>query len=137
MAHIAQSFKPNALLISWLLLCAGLVDAHEMTPAYPEMKPSYVDGVYKLEMSIFNYRDDVEYYQLSVFDRDWGSIPFASPDRIVKVSHNQRKDFAVYLRQSDVGRAVYLCSTSKLRSREQSFAFVSSKICSRLDGAKP
>lgn len=137
MAHIGQSFKLNVLLTSWLLLCAGLVDAHEMTPAYPEVKPSYVDGVYKLEMSIFNYRNDVEYYQLSVFDRDWGRIPFASPDRIIKVPHNQRKDFAVYLRNSDVSKAVYLCSTSKLRSNAQSLAFVSSKICSRLDGAMP
>ena len=55
---------------------ATVVSAHEMTPAYQVLKPTYVAGVVKAEMSLFNSREDVEYYQIDLFDLNWTNIPF-------------------------------------------------------------
>ena len=108
-----------------------------MTPAYPVLKPSYVSGVAKAEMSLFNYRSDIQYYQIDVFDADWNNVPFATPYRIMKVEYNQRNDFDVYIRNYNLKQAVYLCSTSKIKRTAGVKTMVSSRICSRLDGARP
>ena len=42
--------------------------AHEMTPAYPEIKTSHVKNVVKVEMSLFNSREEIKYYQIDLFD---------------------------------------------------------------------
>ena len=49
-----------------------------MTPAYPDVKPSHVAGVVKVEMSLFNSREEIEWYQIELFDLNWTNIPFAS-----------------------------------------------------------
>ena len=65
--------------MKWLaLFFCSVVSAHEMTPAYPVFQPSHIDGVSKVNMEMFNRRADVEYYELGVFDKSWGSIPFVS-----------------------------------------------------------
>ena len=128
------------MLIKIILTLFGLssaLAAHEMTPAYPDLKPSYVKDVMKAEMSLFNYRDDVDFYQISVFDKNWISVPFASKYRVMKVKHEERQDFSVYIRKDDVARAVYLCTTSKVLKKSGVRTVISSKICSRVDGAKP
>lgn len=108
-----------------------------MTPAYPEVRPSHVAGVVRADMSLFNARNDVKYYQVEVFDEAWKNIEFASPDRIMQVDHEERKDFVVYIRRDDMARAVYLCTTSKIVKDRGDKPMVASKICSRLDGGKP
>lgn len=105
-----------------------------MTPAYPEIKPSYVDGVSRVEMSLFNARSDVVYYQIEVFDKDWSNIPFSATYRVMKIEHKERKNFDVYIRNIDIDRAVYLCTTSKIAKSQSTKPFVASRICSRLDG---
>lgn len=121
--------------LSILLIClSSFVTAHEMTPAYPELKPSHVKGVVKAQMSLFNQREDVKYYMIEVFDKNFISMPFSSPFRIMKVDYKERKNFVVYLRKSDLIRAVYICTTSKVIKQRSSKPLVSSRICSRIDG---
>jgi len=125
--------KAALLIMVW----ASSVTAHEMTPAYPKIKPSYVSGVAKVEMSIFNYRSDVKYYQVDVFDAAWSNVPFSTQYKVLKVNHSERNNFNVYIRKADLKRAVYLCTTSKVKKQVGVNTLVSSRICSRLDGAKP
>jgi len=113
---------------------ATLVSAHEMTPAYPILKPSHVKGVVKAEMSLFNSREEIKYYQIELFDLNWINLPFSTTYRIIKVDYKERKNFSVYIRKSDLYRAVYICTTSKVRRQAGSKTVVSSKICSRIDG---
>jgi len=124
-------------LLSKVLIFLGwatAVTAHEMTPAYPEIKPSHVKGVVKAQMSLFNQREDVKYYMIEVFDKHFINIPFSSPNRIMKVDYKERKNFEVYLRKSDLRRAVYICTTSKVIKQRSTKPLISSRICSRIDG---
>ena len=108
--------------------------AHEMTPAYPEVKPSHVKNVVKVEMSFFNSREEIRYYQIDLFDLNWMNIPFSTTYRIMQVEYKEHKSFDVYIRKKDMPEAVYLCTTSKVRRTNQSSTLISSRICSRLDG---
>ena len=121
-------------LIVLFLLLSFSTSAHEMTPAYPDVKPSHVDGVVKVEMSMFNSREEVEWYQIELFDLNWTNIPFASSYRIINIGYKERKSFDVYIRKADMDEAVYLCTTSKVRKTSMSRTLISSRICSRLDG---
>lgn len=123
--------------VTALLFCvSSFVYAHEMTPAYPDLKPSHVKGVVKAKMSLFNQREDVKYYIIEVFDKNFISLPFSSRDRIMKLDYKERKNFEVYLRKSDLRRAVYICTTSKVIKQRSSKPLISSRICSRIDGGK-
>ena len=119
------------LFVTLMLLVASPVQAHEKTPAHPKLTPAFVAGLLKTEMSIFNKRPNVEYYEIGVFDKDWKTIPFVTSYRLIKIKYLTHVKFDVYIRKQDAKRAVYLCSLSKLRLATQHTANVSSKICSR------
>jgi len=121
-------------LVVLFLLLSFSTSAHEMTPAYPEVKPSHVTGVVKVEMSLFNSREEIQWYQIELFDLNWTNIPFASSYRIINIGYKERKSFDVYIRKADMDEAVYLCTTSKVRKSSKSRTLVTSRICSRLDG---
>ena len=121
-------------LVVLFLLLSFSTSAHEMTPAYPEVKPSHVTGVVKVEMSLFNSREEIQWYQIELFDLNWKNIPFASSYRIINIGYKERKSFDVYIRKADMDEAVYLCTTSKVRKSSKSRTLISSRICSRLDG---
>jgi len=103
-----------------------------MTPAYPKLKPSHVYGVAKVEMSLFNQRQDVKYYQVELFDLGFNSVPFSTTYRIMKVDYKERKDFEVYIRRSDLGNPLYLCTISKVVKPRSSSPLISSRICSKV-----
>ena len=124
------------LMTAAMALSATVAGAHEMTPAYPELHQSSVSQIMQADLSLFNARDDVEYFAISVLDADWKPIAFASAQRVMHVAPGGRKDFEVYIRQDDVPRVVYLCTTSMLRAGQEDNAIVSSRICSRLDGER-
>ena len=105
-----------------------------MTPAYPVIKPSHVKDVVKVEMSLFNSREEIKYYQIELFDLNWTNIPFSTTYRIIKVGYKEHKAFDVYIRKYDLPEAVYLCTTSKVKKSLVSSTLISSRICSRLDG---
>jgi len=121
-------------------LCIALVlclfgpqsNAHEMTPAYPVLDSTYINGVVVAKMKIFNRRQDVEYYAIEVFTEGWKPIPFATTSRVIKVPLNKSKLFDVYIRFADVNKARYICTTSKVYKGENQFALVSSMICSKI-----
>lgn len=119
-------------VIGILLGLSGVVNAHEMVPAYPTMKPSYITGVSVTNMKIFNRRDDVRYYEIGVFTSEWEPIPFASEEKIIKLEYLGKKTFEVYIRNSDLDDATYICTLSKLEKDNVRTTGVSSKICSKI-----
>lgn len=121
-------------LLFFLVLVLGgkQVWAHEFTPAYPTLEQSYMDGILTTQMLIFNRRQDVNYYELSVFDGEWNPISFAATDKIVEVKYLQRKFVDIYIREKDRNKAVYICSKSKLSPDGDKVTMVSSRICSKI-----
>jgi len=105
-----------------------------MTPAYPKLKPSHVAGVIKVQLSLFNQREDVKYYQIQLFDLDFNSLPFSSTYRIMKVNYKERKNFEVYIRRSDLNNPLYVCTTSKVFKSRGTKTLISSRICSKING---
>jgi len=105
---------------------------HQFMPAYPKLEPSYVDGILITKMELFNSRNDVEYYELSVYDSDWNSVPFATEERIVNIEYLKRKTIEIYIREQDRSKAVYICSKSKIRPSNIQATVVSSRICSKI-----
>lgn len=114
-----------------VVLFAYSAMAHEMTPTYPKLYPSHLDGVYKATVEVFNRRQDVEYYELGVFDKDFNPVPFVTTYRIVKVTYLSHVSIDVYVREEDVTTSVYICSQSKLRKDTSVRTAVASRICSK------
>lgn len=110
----------------------GMASAHEMTPAYPELKPSQYGGVLVAELRFFNRREDVEYYELSVHDENWRPVRFVSSERIWHAPYLSRKQLDVYIHKMDIERVTYICTTSKIFKSEKIEPTISSKICSKI-----
>ena len=119
-------------LIFALCLFGFKSNAHEMTPAYPVLDSSYINGVVVAKMKLFNRRKDVDYYQIEVFTEDWKPVSFATTDKLLKVGYNKNKLFDVYIRFADVKRAKYICTTSKVFKGGNQETLVSSMICSKI-----
>jgi hypothetical protein len=119
-----------------LILFATGAGAHEMTPAYPKLHQSAMAQIMQADLSLFNARDDVEYYAISVLDAEMNPVAFASAQRVMHVPPGGRQDFEIYVREDDVARVVYVCTTSMLRAGQEDNAIISSQICSRLDGER-
>ena len=102
-----------------------------MVPTYPTLNPSYVDGVVKAEMELFNKRKDVEFYEIGVFTGDWQPVPFVSSYRIAHVRYLGHVKFDVYIGSKDAEKAQYICSQSKLRG-DGTGTLLASRICSKL-----
>ena len=114
-------------------LIAGASHAHEMTPTYPKLTPSHLDGLYKTTMTMFNKREDVEFYEIGVFDKDFQQVTFVTSYSIIKIRYLGKVTFEIYLREIDLDRATYVCSRSKLRKLDNTRTAVSSKICSKFE----
>ncbi len=114
-----------------LCLCSSL-HAHEMTPAYPKLKSSYVEGVSVTNLKLFNRRSDVSWYKIGVFTDKWKPVPFASTSDVIEVGYNKRKSFDVYIRSRDIAKAVYICTESKVFKSKEQVTLVASRICSKI-----
>lgn len=119
-------------MIVLALLLSEQAIAHQWLPTYPKLERSFVPGVYVTTLELFNSRKDVEYYQVSVLDKDMNPVKFASRDRIVNVPYTKKAKIDVYIREEDKDRAVYICSLSKLIPGEGPATVVSSRICSKI-----
>ena len=93
-------------IILFLIGLSGYTSAHQFTPTYPELSLSYVKGVYKADMLLFNNRQDISYYSIGVYDKDWKPVKFATENRIVKMQHLERKNITVYIRKEDKEKAL-------------------------------
>ena len=105
--------------------------AHELTPTYFDLKSSHKSGVIQTDLILFNRREDVLFYEVSVFDKNWNSIPFAAIKRIVEVEYLERKNIRLFLRGQDRERIMYVCTRSLLLSGSVESSGVSSRICSK------
>ena len=120
------------------LLCFALatfpmsLTAHEMLPTYPEFKNSYMDGLYVTTMRMFNKRDDVDFYEIGVFDNEWNPIPFATNSAVLKIPYLSKAQFDIYIRAQDINKVTYICSTSKIKKDTQIRTAIKTKICSKV-----
>lgn len=116
--------------LMWSVL-VQVANAHELTPTYFDIKSSHKSGVVQTDLVLFNRREDVLYYEISVFDKNWNSIPFAAVKRIVEVEYLERKKIRLFLRGQDRERIMYVCTRSLLLSGSVESSGVSSRICSK------
>lgn len=121
-------------LLLFLVLALGgkQAHAHEFTPAYPTLEPSYMDGILVTKMFLFNRRQDVNFYEIGVFDSQWNPVPFATTDNIVEMRYLERKYIDIFIRERDRSKAVYICSKSKIQTDDDKITVVSSRICSKI-----
>ena len=110
---------------------SSAAQAHEMLPTYPRLAPSYVDDVLQVKMRMFNKRQDVEWYEIGVFDKKWEPVSFVTAYRILKVDYLSHVRFDVYVTAKDAKKAAYICSQSKIRREEVDGAVIASRICSK------
>ena len=126
----------RVFFIMLMLSLGSTASAHELTPTYPKLRTSHIDAVSVVTMMLFNRREDVTYYEIEVFDKEWNKIPFAASARILTVNYLERKSFDVYIRSKDKDKAVYVCTRSKLikdDNDEKELSVIASRICSKLD----
>ena len=114
------------------VLTHGLVWGHEFTPTYPELKTSYFSEVLMAEMHLFNSRKDVNYYQVSVYDKDWNPVQFATESKIIQMDYLAHKDIEVYVRKKDQEKAHYICTKSKILKGQKVPTLLASRICSKI-----
>ncbi len=106
--------------------------SHEMTPAYPKFNYSYIEGVSVTKMLLWNRRNDTSYFEIKVFSGDWKEIPFASTSKLIKVNHTKKYPFEVYIRNLDLERVTYICTSSKSFKAEGQRTIITSRICSKV-----
>jgi hypothetical protein len=119
-------------VIFCLLLIGGSSNAHQFLPTYPKFQTSFVEGVVYTKMELFNKRKEIEYYQLSVYDKDWNSLPFATQSKIVRIDYLQTKEIEIYIKQEDLKNIMYICSESKVKKESEQNTVISSRICSKI-----
>jgi hypothetical protein len=119
-------------LVFLVLVIGGPAVAHQFTPTYPRLDPAYVDGVLTTRMEIFNKRQEVEYYEIGVFTKDWEPVTFASEDRIIRVRYLETKKVNIYVKIEDAPKVTYICTESRLRKEDVKDTVISSKICSKV-----
>jgi len=112
-----------------ILFLAFGVQAHQMSPTYPEWTPSYMEDIYKTRVRIFNKREDVKYFQIGVFDKDFKPLPFVTQYHLRGVLFNSYATFDIYINKDVMKDATYVCSESMLTDVVSSG--VVSKICSK------
>ena len=115
-----------------LILFFNSAAAHELTPTYPEIEPAYVDGVSVIKMKMWNRRSDASYYEVNVFDGEWKSVPFATPEKVMKLGYLEHKSFELYIRDADCDKVAYICTTSKQLKQDVQSTGIKSRICSRV-----
>lgn len=121
------------IIAVFLIFMSSIAHSHEMVPTYPRLTLSYVDGVYKSTLQLFNKRADVEFYEIGVFDKDFYPIPFVTSYRVIKVDYLSKVNIEVFIRATDINAATYVCSKSKLRKNDSIRTAISSRICSKFE----
>lgn len=120
------------VLVLVLVLFGGYANAHQFLPTYPTFQLSHIDDVVYTKMQLFNKRKEIDFYELSVFDGEWNTIPFASENKLIQINYLETKEINIYLKKSDLKRVVYICTESKIRKQDIQYAVISSKICSKV-----
>lgn len=111
---------------------SGPALGHEMSPTYLEFQPSYVDNVLKTTIELFNRREDVNFYEIEVYDKDRNAIEFVTDTKIVNLKYLEKKSIDVYVRKNDIDKVVYVCTLSRFIKDDITKTNVSSRICSKV-----
>ena len=121
------------VILLLLVSISGSSFAHQWTPTYPKLTPSYVNGVVSTVMVLLNKRKDIRFYEMSVYDTNWKRVPFVTNDRVTNLEYLDRKRVEIFVREKDASRARYICSKSKIISTTRDkLAIPSSRICSKI-----
>ena len=115
-----------------LFVLPTFVIAHEMTPTYFKLRPSFEQGLSVTTMQMFNKRADVDFYEIGVFDSNFEPVPFVTSYSVIKINYLDKVTFEVYVRDTDRSRVTYICSRSKLRKENVTRTAISSRICSKI-----
>ena len=116
----------RALILSYFV---GVAHAHQMSPTYPKWSDSYIDDISVSRVRVFNKRQDVEYYEIGVFDKDMKPIPFVTQYDLRGIKYHNYAEFTIFIKNEYKKDARYVCSTSMLP--ELKSTGVVSKICSK------
>ena len=126
----------SIILKSLIALLSGVLSvsamAHEWTPTYPKLSMSHIENVWTTRMKLFNSRNGIDYYDVSVFDQEWNAVPFAVLMNPMSVKYLETKYIDIYIRDKDKSRAVYICSKSKLYAIDTTKSMLFSRICSKI-----
>ena len=119
------------LIKTIILLCvSGSAMAHELTPTYPKLEPTYVNGVLSTKLIMWNARVDVEHYKIEVTNAFWNDVPFITEEKIVKLGYHERREIEIFLPEDTT--AQYICTRSLLEKGKRSRSIISSKVCSKI-----
>lgn len=113
------------------LFAATTATAHQWTPTYPKFENSFVEGVVVTTMKLFNRREDVRFYEIGVYDKEWNPIRFATAAKIVEMNYLEQKDIEIYVLESDCDQIEYICTVSKLLLDDTDNG-INSRICSKV-----
>ena len=113
-----------------LLFVSGSAMAHELTPTYPELKPSYMNDVLEVKLKMWNARVDVEYYKIEVTDEDWNDVPFITTEKVFRLDYLSRRNINIFLPSDTSAR--YICTRSMLEKGNAQKSIISSKVCSKI-----
>jgi len=116
-----------------LMTIGGSAMAHQFVPTHPKFDISFVEGVWYTKMELFNKRSDVQFYELSVYDKEWKSIPFASESVLMRVKYLETKKVNVYIKEEDLKNVTYICSESRILKDSIQGTAVTSRICSKVN----
>jgi len=119
-------------IMALLLVLSGPVWGHSWTPTYPKFEQSWADGIYQVNMTLWNSRADVNYFTFDVFDENFNHVPWAAYERTTHVAYLERKIINIYIRKEDLDRVVYICSRTQIVKRKDTASLVSSRICSKI-----
>jgi hypothetical protein len=114
-----------------VLLSVSSAIAHELTPTYFVPKPSLYRNVSLIQMSLFNRREDIQYYEITAFDEEWNPIKFVSKENIINVKYLETKNIELYFRNNDLDRLTYICTKSLIVKDSIESSGVTSRICSK------
>lgn len=114
------------------VLACGPAMAHELTPTYPEFRASYMRDISVTTMEMFNAREEIEFYRVDVYTENWDPIPFATGQRVFRIQHRERYTFNVYVRDSDLDKLEFICTTSMIEEGTVDSQGISSRVCSRV-----
>ena len=112
-------------------LFAGSAAAHEWTPTYPKLKTSFMENILVTDMTLFNHRDDIEYYEIQAFDDEWKPVSFASTSKLIEAKHLEKKKVQIYFRTNT--NVVYICTVSKALKGSVESSGIKSRICSKIE----
>ena len=121
----------RALLL--LLLASGSAMAHELTPTYPTLTPSYIPGVWSTHVVLWNARQEIDFYKVDVLDADMNPVSFiATGGDLKKVDYLNRAHVEVFVREEDKDKVTFICTESKLRRGTVQKSLVASRVCSKI-----